>query len=728
MRLPSGQNKVGVSDYIPKLMKLLVDNEVASDRDIIEVYEDGDVGKIKELIVENKRPTLTLTCTKYLTGTDIPQWGSVIFLSPIGNSIKLFEQIIGRVKRPYDGKKNCGVFIGSIDEVINLHVSVEQLVSMMRGKDESFKDVLIRVLKNYNVFTGENDSWKELDFPDLVSRLEALNIKGNYGVRGCIKELKVPDDFNLVFKSNSSASEDVVIVDNGMTDAKDLKRKILSKQLQLFEKEFKKEKNKITFYRNMVRTHLSKVRVLCYLENLNTLQEGVEFIVKSINENNSVVLDGIGKGVELIPYYMLDKNQIDIPYFNQWVHKINSDNLSLDGLLELLASKELEDEDNSFYPTPILLFRTMIEKLLENEIIENPVVLDPVAGRGTSLITLLKMYKEKGYEVNTSNIYYNDIDSYMTKIFKKINREYNLGIPEENIFNEDVLNPSQKFKEILMKEFDVVLGNWPYEKKVGPKKTKAIWNEFTELFLTKVKTKYLLAIHPSGWRNIGGNYKNIQKLIFNRQLIYLEIHNEKDGLSTFGKETRYDWFLIKNAKNLNNLTEIKFQEGNTSFVNIKELEFIPNSNYEKIKSLLAKNGEETVNIIHNNIHHTQRKYMKESTDSINKYPCVYTVRSGDEPTFWYSPFNNKGHFGESKLIFSNGRISSIGSFIDTNGEYGLCQFSSGIVDDKKLLSLIKSAFDSIEFRNLMESCSVSDMSVNYKILSLFRKDFWKEFV
>jgi len=324
MRLPSGQNKVGVSDYIPKLMKLLVDNEVASDRDIIEVYEDGDVGKIKELIVENKRPTLTLTCTKYLTGTDIPQWGSVIFLSPIGNSIKLFEQIIGRVKRPFKGKKNCGVFIGSVDEVINLHVSVEQLVSMMRGKDESFKDVLIRVLENYNVFTGENDSWKKLDFPDLVSRLEALSVRGNYGVRGCIKELKVPDDFDLVFKSSSSQSEDVVIVDNGMTDAKDLERKVLSKQLQLFEKEFKNEKNKVTFYRNMVKKHLSKVRVLCYLENLNTLQEGVEFVVKSINENNSDVLDGIGKGVELIPYYMLDKNQIDIPYFNRWVHKINS--------------------------------------------------------------------------------------------------------------------------------------------------------------------------------------------------------------------------------------------------------------------------------------------------------------------------------------------------------------------------------------------------------------------
>lgn len=731
MRLPSGQNNVGVSDYIPKLMKLLEDNGVASDRDIIEVYEDGDVGKIKEVTVENKRPTLTLTCTKYLTGTDIPQWGSVIFLAPIGDSIKLFEQIVGRVKRPFKGKKNCGVFIGSVDEVINLHVSVEQLVSMMRGKDESFKDVLIRVLENYNVFTGENDSWKKLDFPDLVSRLEALSVRGNYGVRGCIKELKVPDDFDLVFKSSSSQSEDVVIVDNGMTDAKDLERKILSKQLQLFEKEFKNEKNKVTFYRNMVKKHLSKVRVLCYLENFNTLQEGVEFVVKSINENNSDVLDGIGKGVELIPYYMLDKNQIDISYFNRWVHKINSDNISLNGLLELLASPELEDEDTSFYPTPIWLFRIMIEKLLENEVIENPVVLDPAAGRGTSLITLLEMYKEKGIEVDTSNIYYNDIDPYMVKIFKKINKEYNLGIPEENIFNEDVLNPSQKFKEILMKGFDVTLGNWPF----GNKNNK-IWDKFDRLVLdkNKINTKYVLRIAPSGWRNVDGNQKDIQRKIFKEMdLLYLEMYDESGGLDTFGKETRFDWALWKNSKTKNLKTEIKFQDGSVAHIDTTNLEFLPNGDYEKYNSHLAIGNEERVEGIYDrSMYGTDKPHMSRENES--EYPCSYMVNNegiltngNGENKPWYSSIK-KGHFGIPKLIWSNGRITSIGSYVDDTGKYGLTQFSYAIVDTPENLPLIKKAFDSEEFRSLMMSCAVTQNQINYKVISLFKKDFWREFI
>ena len=278
-------------------------------------------------------------------------------------------------------------------------------------------------------------------------------------------------------------------------------------------------------------------------------------------------------------------------------------------------------------------------------------------------------------------------------------------------------------------KFDVIIGNPPYQLQVGPGKTQTIWDSIVEKSLKLLCSGGTMTmIHPSNWRNISGNQKELQKKIFSYDLKSIEIYNESQGLKTFGAETRYDIYTLEKTKVNKTNTKVKFQDGTEATINVKELEFIPNSNYEKIKSLLAKYGEETAYIIHNNIHHTQRKYMKESTDSINKYPCVYTVRSGDEPTFWYSPFNNKGHFGESKLIFSNGRISSIGSFIDTNGEYGLCQFSSGIVDTPENLPLIKKAFDSIEFRNLMESCSVGDMSVNHKILKLFRKDFWKEFV
>jgi len=83
---------------------------------------------------------------------------------------------------------------------------------------------------------------------------------------------------------------------------------------------------------------------------------------------------------------------------------------------------------------------------------------------------------------------------------------------------------------------------------------------------------------------------------------------------------------------------------------------------------------------------------------------------------------------KTKVIWSNGRIKSIGSCIDYDGEYGLTQFAYAIVDEKDKLEYIKKAFDSKRFRKLMELCAVGQLTINYKIIKLFRKDFWKEFI
>jgi len=466
--LPSGQNGHGVGEYVPKLKKILEDSGILSEYKLIEVYEDGDVGDINKLVDSNESKTITLTCTKYLTGTNIPAWGSVVFLKPIGDSVKLFEQIIGRVKRPFDGKSNCGIFIGNIDEVMNIEVSIAEKISMMNGESTSFKEIAISVLDCYNIFVGKNGKWEEIDFPDMPSILEELSVKGNYGVSGCIRELKTPYGFDDMFKTIKRGKEKIDIVDNGGTKAKDINKRTLAKQLRLFTEELNKQKDKDTWYRNMVKKHLAKVRLLCYTNEINTLQEAVSVIENAVqnprNTENKLILDQIGKGVQWIPHYMLDGTQVDISYINRWIHKINSDNLSLDGVIELLASKELQEEDTAYYPTPLRLFDEMIEKFIEINRIENPMVLDPVGGRGTSLISFIRTYERMGMELDTSNIYYCDINPIWVKIFKKLNNEYSLGIPDENIFCGDVLNPSNKLKKLLdMKEFDVIIGNPPYK-------------------------------------------------------------------------------------------------------------------------------------------------------------------------------------------------------------------------------------------------------------------------
>ena len=295
--------------------------------------------------------------------------------------------------------------------------------------------------------------------------------------------------------------------------------------------------------------------------------------------------------------------------------------------------------------------------------------------------------------------------------------------------NPSLIGTFDVYNENINMKFDVQIGNDPYQESVGPKKTNPIWNKLHLKRMSLLNDDgYLALVHPSGWRNVEGDFKNVQESIFFNSLKYLSIHNEKDGLKTFGAETRYDWYILQKTPN-NSPSIIRFQDGTILEIDVNRLNFLPNSEFEKVKLLLAKDNEEKVNVLYSRSNYgTDKKHTNQEKTNEFKYPCIYTVNSESQPTFYYSNTNQNGHFGISKFIWSNGRISSIGSYIDETGDYGLTQFSYAIVDTSENLPLIKKAFDSLEFRNLMESCAVGQLTVNYKVISLFRKDFWKEFI
>ena len=325
----------------------------------------------------------------------------------------------------------------------------------------------------------------------------------------------------------------------------------------------------------------------------------------------------------------------------------------------------------------------------------------------------------------------------MRKIFN--NKLYDLNILTTSFLLESV-EDIKKAKELTARQvkdgkvllewkkikFDLVMGNPPFQEFGTSSGT--LWDDFVMQSLQLVTDQgYLSFIHPSGWRNISGKFKNIQKEIFSRDLKYLEIHNEKDGLELFGKETRYDWYVVKNSVVNKTITSVKFQGEGVSRLNVHGLEFLPNGKFDTIRKLVAKVGEPRVDVLHSESdYETRKKWMsKTKTNEFNK-PCVYTVNSEDEVTSLYSSKDN-GHFGISKFIWSNGRISSIGSYIDDEGKYGLTQFAYAIVDKISILPKIKKAFDSPKFRELMEYCSVGQLTVNYKVIATFKKDFYKEF-
>lgn len=370
--------------------------------------------------------------------------------------------------------------------------------------------------------------------------------------------------------------------------------------------------------------------------------------------------------------------------------------------------------------TPIELVCKILDKIPEEVWRnQNSTFLDPCMGKGTFLLEIVRrLVYIYGYTEDDakSRIYGYDIR------IKYINHLIRRGL--KNVRHKDFLN------EIIEMEFDVVLGNPPYQLKVGDKKTEPLWNKFFHKSLSLLKEGgYLSLIHPSGWRNIEGKFSDIKDIIKQKKLHYLSINNEKKGMEIFGAETRFDYYLLENTINDEILTEITFQDGTIDEVNLNTLEFIPNGSLSEVTSLIAQEGEEKVNLLYSrSAYGTDKNNVSKIQQDDFVYPCVYTVNYLSRPTFHYSNTNQNGHFGIPKVIWSNGRISSVGSYVDETGEFALTQFAYAIADDAENLPNIKKALDSSKFKKLMELCAVGQLTINHKVISTFRKDFWRDFI
>ena len=276
-------------------------------------------------------------------------------------------------------------------------------------------------------------------------------------------------------------------------------------------------------------------------------------------------------------------------------------------------------------------------------------------------------------------------------------------------------------------KFDCIIGNPPYQRKVGPNNTEPLWHIFVDKSITALtEGGYLCYVHPSGWRDVTGRYDKTKNLIISKDIQYLETHDKSDGMKTFGATTSYDWYVLKNSPS-SKKTNVKFQDGSSKSIDLSVLPFIPNGSYDKIMSLLAKKGEETVDILYDRTAYgTDKKNISKEKVGDFKYPCAYIVKTDNTLELVYSN-EKKGHFNTAKLIWGNGGCG-MGSFVDTRGEYGMTQWCYAIVDEPKNLNNIKKAFDSKEFRNLMKQCADSSGNINRKVISTFRKDFYKEFI
>lgn len=399
--------------------------------------------------------------------------------------------------------------------------------------------------------------------------------------------------------------------------------------------------------------------------------------------------------------------------------------VTIDKLTSLRDSEYFRGFKGLDGPTPIWLCELQVNKIPCDY--SNPDVkwLFPSVGHGTHAFIVFWRYmdslskifineEERSRHILQNMLYLNEINPWLCRQLCK------QGFI--NVIEGDYLEYKTKMK------FDCIVANYPFEKSVGKKKTQAIWPKFIEKSLTLLKEGGVLSeIHPDGWRNPYGDYKWVQELIKNKKVLRLEIYDEIKGLEVFGKSTTFDVLTIQNCNKCGYKTSVKDSVGNEFNLIMDNVEYIPNGKIELFNTVIAKKDDEKVKLIYSrSAYGTDKNNVSNTISDDFFYPCVYTTQKDGNINLKYSNTNQNGHFGISKVIWSNGVASSL--VMDLEGQYGLTQFSYAITDSEENLHKIYQAMNSEKFINLMKFADGKQHKYKYKVISTFCKDFWKEFI
>lgn len=503
--LPNGNKDGAASVYIKALKQLLIDNGIFNGK-IFDAYED-DLRDRKEQIEQSIEPTLTLTCIKDCTGANIPKWGSVIFLRRIGDSVNFFEQATGRVCRQSPGKTNCGIFIADLEASINVMITVAEKLAADRGKTGGSLEISKTIYNNYDFFTQVNGGFIKIDEISFNNIYAELAANGKYGIQQCINVItETPIDFLLSINNTiASESKELNINENG-TNGKDAKIIQTKNPVQndLFDEEQLKQD-----WNNFKLLCVSKCRIIAFIKNVKTVTECVDIVKQAIIDEDTEILSLFDQGVEFVEL-ALSPSEIDIIYTNLWIEKFVDSKLPIESLYMALEDSIYKNKKGF-----VALRKEVVERIV-NEIIpyvesnQDITVLDPCGGRGILLFYLLNEAKRRNLTLKPENLFYRDIDHSMVSFFKKINDVYNLGIPESNITEGDIFDPTYS------PSVDVIICNPVYSKPDGGYGASS--TSIFHLFVDRVfsfNPSIVLMMTPARWFTCGKNIDEFRKKMMN---------------------------------------------------------------------------------------------------------------------------------------------------------------------------------------------------------------------
>lgn len=778
--LPFGRGQ-RIMDVSRLFKKMFEDNHINDELDILILNEsektsdDSSLEKINKRyksIVGKKRGLIVLSGKKCMMGISIPRCDVVLMMNNWNELNPVFQSMYRCMTEDYNTTepKYIKKFGHVVD--INFHRQINLIVEYSSNTFSgiSTKEAIQKTF-DLNLFNIHQESWyntvfneDELDVDTLTNKMYETWVKNadEHKIRNIVEDRFIQDlkldestisflnGMDFTTSSTLSVPETQLELHHDHSDItkgykckeEDKKKSGSSKTPSELDEEafreetlqkFKEMLNQIVFLcilltiQDKSSNHI--VKMLSFIQDHRGLRQLFTQKMKDWyhTKQEKMIIRNLTRMIQTYfpPEHIFHKNIERIK--EQFVVNIKEPTNLHRMIQKYISSIEMEVKNYGNVSTPHDLVSEMVDRI-PNAFWSTPKkILDPCCGKGTFLLQVIdKCMKYMNVPVKTDNekyqyiiencIYYSDLDPlnvYICNILLGKNESsYDL-----HFYCGDSLSKEFSFDE----SFDLVCMNPPFRDALHAKgKGTKIWNKFIEKSLnTWLKDEgYLLTLHPSEWRNIDGLMSQELK---EKQMIYLKIFNEKEGKQIFGCSVRFDYYLLKNVEN-ESPTHICDEERKDILLRINYVYFIPNFQIAKIYSMIAKKDEKRLEIIYDrSLYGTDKKNMINKEDEDFQYPCVYSIKVSDEPKFYYSN-EKKGHFGISKLIFASG---ATGFLIDKKGDYGMTQYAKAIVDKPQNLEVLHSYMKSPTFKKIQESLAITVSEINFRVLQLFRHDFWK---
>lgn len=690
------------------------------------------VQTVKNAIAAHNK-TITITCGRFETGVTVPQWGTV-FLFDGGKSPEAYYQMCFRASTPADNKSEFYVF--DFDPHRTLEVSY--VANTMRREEGQNTDATISEwLEAAPILQHNGSRFVEIDAAAVIecwnnsaSNDMTAKFASEWGISERYDAASLAALINI--KPAIARKIQTIIADNPELEKGNLKRRI-NKSLSAGEKrEFNKTKEKL-------KTVLRRIPLAVVILGASDVDD----LLAKGTANKAVFRECVGVDVEEYEHFILsrlvskDWQNDCIISVNNFLSSIDPGELAVSGalwkILELYANMGEEVSPG----TPRSLVEDMLDKLpTELWSDSSKTFVDPCFTNGTFIFALVdRLMSGLATEIpdakeRLSHILSNQVFGFESNevpfllVTSAIERRYGISALDigTNLSYNNILN------EELNMNFDVVVMNPPYQ---APQEAKGkrgggsqLWHKFVAKSLNDWVSDdgHVVAVHPSLWRkpNTGRAICSgmFELMTHDHHMEYLEIHDTKDGMKTFGAGTRYDWYVI--AKNKEGTTTVKDQKGVVSNIDLKERSWLPNHSFQQVFDLL---GDGAGVIYDRSAYGNDKPHTSREKDSNYPYELIHsTTKSGVK--YFYSSTDQNGHFGIKKAIFGTSGLHDV--VIDTSGQYGMTDNAIALpIEDHQDGVKLKSYLTSEKFGNILHACSWSNFRIEWRMFTYFKEGFWR---